>query len=112
MDDPPTSANTIENAIVVPDKAEQVAAIIFDAIRADVGRLHAEVTGIRDATGGIQAELILLANKADLQKVRADLRAKIERVERRLLIGFGVVSGLLAGLVIAALRYLPPVGHS
>jgi hypothetical protein len=105
MDDPPTSANTIENAI-------EVAAIIFDAIRADIGRLHAEMTGTGAATMGIQAELILLANKADLQKVRADQQAKIERVERRLLIGFGVVSGLLAGLVIAALRYLPLVGHS
>jgi hypothetical protein len=29
-----------------------------------------------------------------------------------LLMGFGILAGLLAGLVIAALRYLPAVGHS
>jgi hypothetical protein len=76
MDYPPTFANTSANAIVVPDKAERVAAIIFDASSADIGRLHAEMTGTRATTVCIQAELILLANKADLQKVRADLRQR------------------------------------
>ena len=110
--DEPTPVHQIEGTVLPPDKAEQVAAIVFEAIRADIGRLHAEINGIRSATTGIQGEVTLLANKADVQRARADLQAKIERVERRLLIGFGVVSGLLAGLVIAALRYLPPVGHS
>ena len=109
MTDPPTVANAIESASIGQGKAEQVAAIIFEAIRSDIGGLHEEMTGIREIT--IQAELMLLANKAELQKVRDDLQARIERVERRLLMGFGVLAGLLAGLVIAALRYLPPVGH-
>jgi hypothetical protein len=40
--------------MVVPDKAEQVADIIFDAIRADIGRLHAEMTGTRAVTGAFK----------------------------------------------------------
>jgi hypothetical protein len=93
------------------DKAERAASIILEAARADVGMLRAEVTGIRSDTMGIQAELALLANKADVLKVHTELLARIERVERRLLMGFGVLAGLLAALVIAALRYLPAVGH-
>jgi hypothetical protein len=70
------------------------------------------MAAIRSATTGIQGELVLLTNKADVQKLRTDVQARIERVERRLLMGFGVLAGLLAGLVIAALRYLPAIGHS
>jgi hypothetical protein len=95
-----------------PDKAEQIASLILEAARADVGLLRAEMTGIRSTTMGIQAELALLANKADVLKAQSDLQARIERVERRLLMGFGVLAGLLAALAIAALRYLPAVGHS
>ena len=99
-------------------KAEQVASIILEATRADVGLLRAEMTGIRSVTAAIQAELMLLANKADVLRAHADLQARIERVERRLLIGFGVLAWILAALVIAAaivgfqLRYLPAFGHS
>jgi hypothetical protein len=111
MNDRPTPLHQIEGVVIQPDKVEQVAAIVFEAIRADMGRLHAETTGIRSTTAGIQGEVTLLANKADMQRARTDLQAKIERVERRLLVGFGVLAGLLAGLVIVALRYLPAVGH-
>jgi hypothetical protein len=51
-----------------PDKAEQVASLILEAARADVGLLRAEMTGIRSTTMAIQAELALLANKADVLK--------------------------------------------
>ena len=114
MSDEPTPGPQIEG-VVLPqdeDKAEQVARIILEAARADFGLLRAEMTGIRSLTTGIQAELALVANKADVQRARADLQARIERVERRLLMGFGVLAGILTALVIAALRYLPAVGHS
>jgi hypothetical protein len=109
--DEPTPVHQIEGTVLPPDKAEQVAAIIFEAIRADIGRLHAEIAGMRSTTIGIQGEVTLLANKADVQRARAELQARIDRVEKRLLLGFGVLAGLLAGLVIVALRYLPAVGH-
>jgi hypothetical protein len=111
MSDEPTSVHAAES-VVPQDKAEQVAAIIFEAIRRDIGQLHAEVAGIRSTATGVQTELALLAHKADVQRARTDLQARIGRVERWLLVGFGLLAGLLAGLVIAALHYLPPVGHS
>ena len=114
MIDKPTPRPPIEGVVIPqdPDKAEQIASLILEAARADVGLLRAEMTGIRSTTMGIQAELALLANKADVLKAQSDLQARIERVERRLLMGFGILAGLLAGLVIAALRYLPAVGYS
>ena len=138
MNDEPASGPRIDGAVIPQDqgKAEQVASIILEAARADVGLLRAEMTGIRSVTTAIQAELMLLANKADVLRAHADLQARIERVEsllankadvlgahadlqarierveRRLLMGFGVLAGMLAALVVAALRYLPTVGHS
>jgi transposase InsO family protein len=46
-----------------------VAAIIFEAIRADIGRLPVEINGIRSSTTGIQGEVTLLAIKG---KFRAE----------------------------------------
>ena len=112
MSDEPTPAPQIEGVVIPQNKAEQVATTIFGAIRGDITGLHAEMAAIRSTTTGIQGELALLANKADIQRLRTDVQARIERVERRLLMGFGVLAGLLAGLVIAALRYLPTIGHS
>jgi len=100
----------IEGVVVPQDQADPVAATV-EAARVDVGMLRAEMAGLRDTTMGIQGELALLANKADVQKARADLQARIMRLERWLQIGFGVLGALLAGLVIAALRYLPPLQH-
>jgi hypothetical protein len=114
MNNEPISGPQIDGAVIPQDqdKAEQVASIILEAARADVGLLRAEMTGIRSGTTAIQAELMLLANKADVLRAHADLQARIERVERRLLMGFGVLAGMLAALVVAALRYLPAVGLS
>jgi hypothetical protein len=112
MNDDPTPGPQIEGVVIPHDRAEQVATIVLEAARADFGLLRAEMTGIRNATLGIQAELALLANKADVLRAQSDLRARIERVERRLLMGFGVLAGELTALVIVALRYLPAVGHS
>ena len=97
MSDEPTPGPQIEG--VPQDKAEQVATVVLEAARADFGLLRAEMTGIRSATLGIQGELALLANKADVLRAHADLQARIERVERRLLTGFGVLAGVLTALV-------------
>ena len=114
MDNEPRSGFQIDSALIPQDqgKAEHIASVILEAARADVGLLRAEMTGIRSVTAATQAELMLLANKADVLRAHADLQARIERVERRLLMGFGVLAGMLAALVVAALRYLPTVGHS
>ena len=80
-------------------KAEQVASIILEAARADVGLLRAEMTGVRSATTAIRDELMLLANKADVLRAHADLQARIERVERRLMMGFSALTWAVAAIM-------------
>jgi hypothetical protein len=67
MSDEPTPEPQIEGVVIPQDKAEQVATVVLEAARADFGLLRAEMTGIRSLTTGIQAELTLVANKADVQ---------------------------------------------
>lgn len=56
----------------------QLAATVFDRIRdnvatkADLSLLHAELVGIRSATTGVQAEIALLAHKADVRGVSVE----------------------------------------
>lgn len=138
MSDQTASANVTEGSDVPDHRAEQVASIIFDAIRdkvatkADVDLLHAEVVGVRSVTTGVQEELVLLAHKADvhmviteaahvreevahlrraMQAMERHINARTQRVERRLLTQLGVVAVVLCGLLFTALRYLPPPGH-
>jgi hypothetical protein len=76
------------------DKAEHVAAVVLDAIHDNV------------------------ATKSDLQRVEASLKADVARVEarvdlveHRLLTRLGGLVVVAAGVLFAALRYLPPPGH-
>jgi hypothetical protein len=76
-------ANAIEDAGIPRDKAQRVASVIFDAIHDNV------------------------ATKADVQAVGA----RIDLVEHRLLTRLGGLVVVAAGILFAALRYLPPPGH-
>jgi len=127
--------NAIEDAGMERAKAEQLAATIFDGIRDnvatkdDLGLLHAEVVGMRSAATGVQAEIDLLAHKADVRSVSVEaarvrdevaalhsavqamerhLNARIERVEHRLLTRLAGLVVVMTGIILAALRYLPP----
>ena len=138
MSDQTASANVTEGSDVPDHRAEQVASIIFDAIRdkvatkADVDLLHAEVVGVRSVTTGVQEELVLLAHKADvhmlsteaahvreevahlrgaMQALERHINARIERVERQLLTRLGGLIVVVGGVLFAALRYLPALGH-
>ena len=133
MSDRLTLAHAIEDAGIARDKAEQLAAPIFDRIRdnvatkADLGPLHAEVVGMRSATTGVQAEMDLLAHKAVVRSVSVEaarvrdevtalrvavqamerhLNARIERVEHRLLTRLGGLVVVMTGITLAALCYL------
>ena len=44
------------------------------ATKADLSLLRAEVVGMRSATTGVQAEIDLLAHKADVRSVRSGRR--------------------------------------
>jgi hypothetical protein len=116
-------------SVAIPrDKAEQVAAMIFEAIRRDLEQLHAEVAGVRSTATGVQDELVLLANKADLLHVQSEVstvrhavqqlhsemqamegrvNAGLRRGERRLLLRLGGLVVVLTGMLFAALRLLP-----
>jgi hypothetical protein len=101
------SAPVIEGSVLPHGKAEEVAAI-FKAMHDDIGLMRAEMAAIRGATTGIQDELTLLASKADASNLRSDvqtLNGRIRQLEGRLLVALGAIAGLLAGLLIAALRY-------
>ena len=138
MSDRAAPADATDGSGVPDHRAEQVASIIFDAIRdkvatkADMGLLHAETVGVRSVMTGVQDELVLLAHKADVHTVSTEaaqvreevanlrramqamerhINARIERVERRLLTQLGVLAVVLCGLLFAALRYLPLPGH-
>ena len=114
MSEQSPAADEVEGVFIPQKKAEEVAAIIFKAVQADVGVVRAEVAGIRSATTAIQDELALLANKGDMRNARSDveaLHAKVMRLEGRVLVSLGIIAGLLAALLVAALRYGTP-GHS
>jgi hypothetical protein len=109
----PMPANAIEGSSDPQRKAEDLA-IIFNSIHGEIGVVRADVAGIRNATTAIQDELTLLASKADIRNVRTDVEAmdaRIRRLEGRLLVALGVMAGLLAALLITALRYWS-TGHS
>jgi hypothetical protein len=133
MSDRLALANAIEDAGIPRDKAEQLAATIFDGThdtKAELGLLHAEVVGMRSASTGVQDEIALLAHKADVRSVSVEaarvrdevtaLRGAIQAMERldatvkaqpnAIMLRFGTLMVVLTGVILAALRYLPP-GH-
>jgi hypothetical protein len=136
MSDRAAPADATESSGTPDQRAEQVASLIFAAIRADLGLLHAEVVGLRSVTTGVQEELALLAHKADVHTVSTEaaqvreevvnLRGAMQAMERRIdarierldatvkaqpnaiMLRLGALMVVLTGVILAALRYLPP----
>jgi hypothetical protein len=79
-------AHAIEAAGIERNAAENIAGMIFDAIRENV------------------------ATKQDLQLAVNDLRAEMRLIEHRLLTRLGGLVVVLWGLLFAALHYWPPHG--
>ncbi len=67
--------------------AERIASEIFDAIHENV------------------------ATKADLQQLEQRMLLRLSELEHRLTLRFASVMVVLAGLLLAAIRYLPPASH-
>ena len=87
MTDRLSLANALADAKIDRPVAERIATEIFDAIHENV------------------------ATKADIQAVRAEigqLRVEIALVEHRLITRLGSLIVVVAGVLFAALRYLPP----
>ena len=51
-----------------------------------------------------------LATKADLETLRADLRAELAQLEQRVTLRIVAIAAIANGILFAALRYLPPPG--
>jgi hypothetical protein len=117
-------AHAIEDAGIERSKAERVASVIFDAIhdnvatKADVQALGAELKAtITAQVGSIRGEL-----KSDITGVRSILASEIGRLDTRIdrldsavkaqpnaiMLRLGTLMVVLTGIVLAALRYLPP----
>ena len=110
MNDRLSLANALADAKIDRPVAERIATEIFDAIhdsvatKADLERLEA----------GVKTDL--QATRADLQATRSELKADIAAlradmalIEHRLLTRLGGLVVVVAGILFAALRYLPPV---
>jgi hypothetical protein len=133
MSDRLALANAIEDAGIERSKAQRVASVIFDAIhdnvatKADVQASEAAIRGeLRAETGAIRGELAQTRTelKADQASVRALLASEIGRLDTRIerldatvkaqpnaiMLRFGTLMVVLTGVILAALRYLPP-GH-
>ncbi len=61
---------------------------------------------IRTEMAGLRAEL-----KTDIAALRAELKADIELLRRDLTIRLGSMMVIAVGILLAAIRYLPPAPH-
>jgi hypothetical protein len=124
MSDRLALANAIEDAGIERSKAERVASVIFDAIhdnvatKADVQASEAVLRHeLATQIGGLRAEL-----KSDIMGVRSVLASEIGRLDTRIerldstvkaqpnaiMLRLGTLMVVLTGIILAALRYLPP----
>jgi hypothetical protein len=116
-------ANAIEDAGIERSKAERVASVIFDAIHDNVATkadVQASEAVLRGEIAQTRAEL-----KADVMGVRSVLASEIGRLDTRIerldatvkaqpnaiMLRLGTLMVVLTGIILAALRYLPPSGH-
>jgi transcriptional regulator NrdR family protein len=79
--------NAFADANIDRKAAERIATEIFDAIHQNV------------------------ATKADLQQLEQRMLLRLAELEHRLTVRFASVMVVLAGLLLAAIRYLPPASH-
>jgi hypothetical protein len=134
MSDRLALANAIEDAGIERAKAERVASVIVDlvhdsvATKADVqalgGELRAEIAATRSELKAeiatVRTELATQINgvRGLLASETARLDTRIERLDatvkaqpNAIMLRLGTLMVVLTGIILAALRYLPP-GHS
>jgi hypothetical protein len=108
MTDRLSLTNALADADIDRQKAERSATEIFDAIhdnvatKADVDRLGTRIdqveTALRGRTSAAESAL-----RAEMRQLELRLEARIDRIVVRL----GSVMVILAGIILAAIRYLP-----
>ena len=131
MSDRLALANAIEDAGIERAKAERVASVIFDAIhdnvatKADVQASEAAVRhDLQASTAATRADIAATRTelKSDIAVIRsamanetARLSTRIERLDaavkaqpNAIMLRLGTLMVVLTGIILAALRYLPP----
>jgi hypothetical protein len=101
-------ANAIAAAGIERKAAENIAGMIFDAIRENV----ATKQDLQIAVNDLRAEIQLAVKdlRAEMQLAVKDLRAEMRLIEHRLWTRVGSLVVVVAGLLFAALHYWPPHG--
>jgi hypothetical protein len=97
MTDRLSLTNALADANIDRQKAERIATEIFDAIHEHV----ATKQDLQNVEAALKAEVATV--KFDLREVELRLEARIDRVVVRL----GSLTVILAGIILAAIRYLP-----
>src|SRR5437899_8362934 len=115
MTDRLSLTNALADANIDRQKAERIATEIFDAIhdnvatKSDIDRLGTRVDQVETVLGnrisavesGLRAEMSGL--RAEMRELELRLEARIDRIVVRL----GSLTVILAGIILAAIRYLP-----
>jgi type II secretory pathway component PulK len=119
MTDRLSLTNALADANIDRQKAERIATEIFDAIhdnvatKADVDRLGTRIDQVETALGaridqvesklGARIDQVESRLRAEMREVELRLEARIDRIVVRL----GSLIVILAGVILAAIRYLP-----
>ena len=113
MSDRLALANAIEDAGIERAKAERMASVIFDAIHDNVAT-KADIAPLATKTEVAAVSADVRAVRADVQLARIELnelKDKMALIEHRLVTRLGGLVIVVAGVLFAVLRYLPPAGH-
>jgi hypothetical protein len=97
MTDRLTLARALEEGGIAREAAEHIATEIFDAIHDNVAT-KADVAAVR-------AEVA--AGRVEIAALRTELKGDIALVEHRLITRLGGAIVVAAGIILAAMRYLP-----
>lgn len=119
MTDRLSLTNALADTNIDRQKAERIATEIFDAIHENVATrqdsqnveaaLRADVAAV-EASLKADVAAVEAALKVDIASVRAELREVELRLEARIdriVVRLGSLMVILAGIVVAAIRYLP-----
>jgi len=105
MSDRLALANAIEDAGIERSKAERVASVIFDAIHDNV----ATKADVQASEASIRTALVTETARLDGKIDR--LAAVVAGQPNAIMLRLGTLMVVLTGIILAALRYLPPLGH-
>ena len=109
MTDRLSLANALAEAKIDRAAAERIATEIFDAIhdsvatKGDLQTVHGEIAAVRGEIAAVRSEL-----KAELQALEQRTLLRLAELEHRLTVRFASVMVVLTGIILAAIRYLPP----